>query len=179
MPISSLSSRERELVTATVAFANLKLIETNRQVEDLFCIAEADRIGEDLSLYRAELQPLLRRWLRQVISGNGGRAQTSLEIAHLMPSSIVASPVFVADRLSYAFRLPSVEAGCILALALILDEDRGLTGRLQQCTLSWCGLFNVDFDAQSRPRKYCSPNHRMLAHYEQSPERMRQWRKAA
>jgi len=179
MPISSLSPRERDLVVAAVGFANLKTIETNRQVEDLFGIAEADRIGEDYSLYRAELQPMLRRWLRQVTSGYAGRAQTSLEIAHLMPSSIAAAPVFVADRLSYAFQLPGVEAGCILALALILDEERGLTGRLQQCTLSWCGRFNVDFDAQSRPRKYCSPNHRMLAHYEQSPERMRQWRKAA
>ncbi len=176
--ISHLSPKDRSLIEAALAFANLRPIESNRQVEDLFGI-EAGRIEESSSLYREESQPALRRWLGQVIRGNGGRAQTSLEIAHLMPRTIVAVPVYASGRLSYDFKLPCVDAGCILALALILDEERGLTGRLQQCTLSWCGRYGVDFDGLARARKYCSPNHRMLAHYEQSPERMRQWRKAA
>ena len=82
-------------------------------------------------------------------------------------------------RLCYDFQLTGVDAGCALAIALILDADRGLTTRLQQCTLSSCGRFSVDFDARARPRKYCNVKHKILAHYEQSPERMRQWRKAA
>lgn len=176
--ISHLSLKDRSLVEAALAFANLRPIESNRQVEDLFGIEEG-RIDEHSTLYRDESQPMLRRWLGQAIRGNGGRAQTSLEIAHLMPRNIVAIPVYAAGRLSYDFRLPCVDAGCILALALLLDEERGLTSRLQQCTLSWCGRYSVDFDGNSRARKYCSPNHRMLANYEQSPERMRQWRKAA
>ena len=102
MPITTLSSKERSLVVAAVAFANLSPVQSNRQVEDLFGI-EAGRIAVDSPLYVDETQPMLRRWLRQTVGGNGGRAQTSLEIA----------------------------------------------------------------------------NHRMLANYEQSPERMRQWREAA
>ena len=31
---------------------------------------------------------MLRRWLRQTVGGNGRRAQTSLEIANLMPRNI-------------------------------------------------------------------------------------------
>lgn len=180
MSISSLTPKERSLVEAALAFANLRSIESNLQVEGLFGL-EAGRIEADSSLYRDETQPMLCRWLRQAVSGNAGRAHTSLEIAHLMPRTIAAVPVYSTGRLSYDFQLPCVDAGCILALALILDQQRGLTGRLQQCTLSWCGRFNVDFDghARPRPRKYCSANHRMLANYELSPERMRQWRKAA
>lgn len=176
--ISNVSTKERNVVEAALEFANLRPIESNRQVEDLFGI-EAGRIEEGSSLYRDESQPMLRRWLRQVVGSNAGRAQTSLEVAHLMPRNIVAVPVYATGRLSYDFQLPCVDAGCILALALLLDEERGLTGRLQQCTLSWCGRYGVDFDGHARPRKYCSANHRMLANYEQSPERMRQWRKAA
>ena len=178
MSISNLSPKERSLIEATLAFANLRPIESNRQVEDLFGI-EPGRIDENSLLYQDGTQPMLRRWLRQTVSGMGGRAQTAVEVAHLLPRDIAAVPVFSAGRLSYDFQLPRVEAGCALALALILDQDRGLTGRLQQCTLSWCGRYSVDFDGQARSRKYCSANHRMLANYEQSPERMRQWRKAA
>ena len=180
MSISSLSLKERSLVEAAIAFANLRSIESNRQVEDLFGI-EAGRIEELSQLYRDTTQPQLRRWLSQAVIGNGGRAQTAAEIGRQMPQAITAAPVFSEGRLAYDFRLSGVEAGCILAVALILDAERGLIGRLQQCTLSWCGKFNVDFDghARPRPRKYCSANHRMLANYEQSPERMRQWRKAA
>jgi hypothetical protein len=180
MSNSSLSLKERSLVEAALAFANLRSIESNRQVEDLFGI-ETGRIEERFQFYRDTAQPALRRWLRQAVSGNAGRAQTAAEIGHLMPRDIAAAPVFSEDRLSYEFRLPGVEAGCVLAVALVLDRERALAGRLQQCTLSWCGRFNVDFDghARPRPRKYCSANHRMLANYEQSPERMRQWRKAA
>ena len=178
--MSNLSAKERDLIEAALAFANLRPIESNRQVEDLFGI-ESGRIGEDASIYRDTTQPMLRRWLRQAVGGNAGRAQTGQELMFRMLRDISAVPVFSEGRLSYEFQLPSVEAGCILATALLLDHDRGVTGRLQQCTLSWCGRFNVDFDGHARPRarKYCSANHRMLANYEQSPERMRQWRKAA
>jgi len=180
MPNPALSQKEQDLIVATVSFANLKFIDSNRQVEDLFGL-QAGRIDEDSTLYRDETQPMLRRWLAQVAGGNCGRAQVSLQVAQLMPRTIAAVPVYEAGHLSYDFELPCVDAACILAVALILDESRGLTGRLQQCTLSWCGKFGVDFDghARPRPRKYCSANHRMLANYEQSPERMRQWRKAA
>ena len=194
MLISHVSPRERGLIEATLAFANLRTIESNRQVEDLFRVwdtqggeidgthgPEFKCIEEGSPLYREKTQPRLRHWLRQTISSNAGRAETASEVVHLIPRDVMAVPVFSLGRLWYDFQLTGVEAGCALAVALILDHDRGLTGRLQQCTLSTCGRFNVDFDAclRPRPRKYCSVTHRTLANYEQSPERMRQWRKAA
>jgi len=190
MLISHVSPRERGLIEAAVAFANLRSITSNRQVEDLFRIwdvhagepgVEFNTIDEGSTRYADETQPRLRRWLVQTIASNAGRAQTASEVMEFIPRDIRAVPVFSLGRLWYDFQLTGVEAGCALAVALILDNDRGLTGRLQQCTLSTCGRFNVDFDAclRPRPRKYCSVSHRTLANYEQSPERMRQWRKAA
>src|SRR6185503_5440117 len=186
--------RERGLIEATIGFANLRTIASNREVEDLFRIwdmrgsgtghahdVEFNTIEEGSTRYADETQPRLRRWLKQTICSNAGRAQTASEVMEYIPRDIRAVPVFDLGRLWYDFQLTGVEAGCALAVALILDNDRGLTGRLQQCTLSTCGRFNVDFDAclRPRPRKYCSVSHRTLANYEQSPERMRQWRKAA
>lgn len=186
MLISHVSSKEHALIEAAIAFANLGSIESNRQVEDLFSAinspgAEFKRIEESSTEYRTTTQPRLRQWLRQVIGSNGGRAQAATEVAQFIPGDSTAFPVFSVGRLWFDFQVTSVDVGCALAVALILDRDRGLTGRLQQCTLSTCGRFNVDFDAslRPRPRKYCSVTHRTLANYEQSPERMRQWRKAA
>lgn len=186
MLISHVSPKERALIEAAIAFANLQTIESNRQVEDLFSAvnspgAEFTCIEESSQEYRLRIQPRLRQWLTQVIGSNGGRAQAASEVPQFIPRDSTAIPVFSLGQLWYDFQLNSVDAGCALAVALILDRDRGLTGRLQQCTLSTCGRFNVDFDAslRPRPRKYCSVSHRTLANYEQSPERMRQWRKAA
>jgi hypothetical protein len=194
MLISHVSPRERGLIEAALAFANLHTVESNRQVEDLFRNwelhdaeignahgAEFQCIEEGSLIYRERTQPRLRHWLRQTIASNFGRAETASEVMHLIPRDVRAVPVFSRGRLWYDFQLTGVDAACALAVALILDHDRGLTGRLQQCTLSTCGRFSVDFDAclRPRPRKYCSVSHRTLANYEQSPERMRQWRKAA
>jgi hypothetical protein len=186
MLISHVSPKERALIEAAIAFANLGTIESNRQVEELFSAlnipgADFRHVEETSQEYKLKTQPRLRQWLRQVIGSNGGRAQAASEVPQYIPRDGTAFPVFSLDRLWFDFQVNSVDAGCALAVALILDRDRGLTGRLQQCTLSTCGRFNVDFDAslRPRPRKYCSVTHRTLANYEQSPERMRQWRKAA
>jgi hypothetical protein len=186
MLISHVSPKEHALIEAAIAFANLRTIESNRLVEDLFSAinapgAEFTRIEESSPEYRVEMQPRLRQWLRQTIASHGGRVQAASELVQFIPRDSTAIPVFSLDRLWYDFQITRVDAGCALAVALILDRDRGLTGRLQQCTLSTCGRFNVDFDAclRPRPRKYCNVAHRTLANYEQSPERMRQWRKAA
>ena len=189
--ISHLSPKERSLIEAVLAFANLRSIKSNREVEDLFAAAKIlggefgqtpgarfKRIGDASSAYKDKIQPMLRRWLRNTIRSNAGRAETASEVKHLIPRDIRAAPVFSMGRLSYDFQLTCVEAGCALAVGLILDADRGLTSRLQQCTLSTCGRFNVDFDSRNRPHKYCSVTHRNLANYEQSPERMREWRRA-
>jgi hypothetical protein len=186
MLISHVSPKEHDLIEAAIAFANLRTIDSNRQVEDLFSAfgspgAGFRRIEEGSLEYRTTTQPRLRQWLRQVIGSNGGRAQAASEVAQFLPDGSTAFPVFSLGSLWYDFQITSVDTACALSVALILDRDRGLTGRLQQCTLSTCGRFNVDFDAslRPRPRKYCSVSHRTLANYEQSPERMRQWRKAA
>jgi hypothetical protein len=177
---SHVSPRERGLIEAVLAFANLRSIESNREVEDLFRMAAIDGegIAEGSSAYRDRLQPLLRRWLADTIRSSAGRAATAAEVKHLIPHGMSATPEFSMGRLWYDFHLSSVRAGCALALALILDSGRGLTGRLQQCTLSSCGRFSVDFDSHGRPRKYCSVSHKNLANYEQSPARMRHWRRA-
>src|SRR5689334_17052249 len=160
MLISHVSPRERGLIEAAISFANLGTIASNRQVEDLFRIweihgselgVEFNTIEEGSTLYADQTQPRLRRWLKQTILSNAGRAETAAEVMEFIPRDIRAVPVFSLGRLWYDFQLTGVEAGCALAVALILDRDRGLTGRLQQCTLSTCGRFNVDFDACLRP----------------------------
>jgi hypothetical protein len=190
--LKSLTPTERSVIEAALAFANLGSIKSNREIEDLFkmtnihgegigntpCV-EFRSIEESSPAYRDHMQPMLRRWLEQTIRSNSERVETSSEVMLLIPRDIRAMPVFSMGRLWYDFQLNSVEAGCALAVALILDSGRGLTGRLQQCTLSWCGRFSIDLTSRARPRKYCSVDHRTLANYEKSPERMRQWRKAA
>jgi hypothetical protein len=190
--LKALTPAEHGVIEAALAFANLRSIKSNREVEDLFKMpdlhgagignpsgVEFRSIGEDSPEYRDRMQPMLRRWLERTTRSNSERVATSAEVMLLIPRDIRAMPVFSMGRLWYDFQPNSVEAGCALAVALILDSNRGLTSRLQQCTLSGCGRFSIDLTSRARPRKYCSVNHRTLANYEKSPERMRQWRKAA
>ena len=82
-------------------------------------------------------------------------------------------------RLSAYYPLPGIEALCDLGLTLLLDLDRGFSGRLCKCRLDSCGrFFLVKPDTRHRPRtRYCRVEH-MLAYHggERGAERVRRFR---
>jgi hypothetical protein len=50
--ISHVSPKERSLIEAVLAFANLRAIASNREVEDLFASAQADSCKQALHIHR-------------------------------------------------------------------------------------------------------------------------------
>lgn len=146
----------------------------------------------------------LRPWLsRMTTEGEEGRKRVAEEIAwpvRNVPVHIelveeartgrtgkkgktpAGTPPVVTRRVAYFYDVygkdpvVTVRVGCLIALALILDESRGMTSRLKEC--GWCGKFRLDFELKGAPPKFCNKPHKDLYDSKERVKRKREKREA-
>lgn len=169
----ALQDRERKAIEAAIWFANLRSIKSNAQVDRGFrergfhFEASAGPSGNE------DFQAGLQDYLQRVVGSERGRREVAAEVAPILEEMISTTYTLTERRLEVVSHFQDIVAVCAFAVALILDERRGLTSRLQRCV---CGRFNLDFDPKGRPRKYCSPKHKARADALTVAERVRKHR---
>ncbi len=157
----ALHKEEREVVEAIIWFVNLKRIRSTKQIENRF-----QKLGfvktkikdietENVKAYRYD-QAELRDWMQSIIKSQRGKKEIMEKVIERLDQVGGIKLVFKKDRLEYEFTLNGVQAVCALGLAFILDENRGLTTRLQQCGNLDCNKFRLDFKPKGRPRRFCN-----------------------
>lgn len=176
----ALLDQERKLVEGMRIFANMRRIISACKVEQMFRRYKYSELREETERQRVRLkkfQQILRGWLERIVTGEAGRKEVADEIAYSLRGIPAHVELVGEERMDRKSKVPivtrrvayfydvlgkdavgTVRAGCLMAVALILDEGRGLTSRLQQC--GWCGRFNLDLDAKWRPRRFCNAEHK-------------------
>jgi hypothetical protein len=102
----------------------------------------------------------------RVARGLWPAVQAGLRAAPLRPQV-----TFTDGRLRVAYATNMI--GCAwLAVAVLLDESRGLVGRLGRCGA--CDRFNVAFNG--KPRRHCNEEHLDQYRAMTSTERVARWR---
>jgi hypothetical protein len=185
----ALTSRERQAVEAVRRFANLRRIESNAAVErcfrglvdfDEFRVRPSGRADEyHAAGAYADDQAHVQGWLSRIANATKPRrraaaAEVATEVAPELEASVTTALVFADGRMDVAYEFGSVTAVCAFAVALILDDRRGLTSRLGQC--GYCGTFNLDQNPTGRPRRFCSPEHKALFDKDTGAERVKKSR---
>lgn len=177
------TAREQDLIARLLEFANWKTIATTAQVERHFMAAPlvATTGGTfqviepaNVAAYRQD-QDAIRCALQTVVrGGETGRQRVGALAAYMLGEVIDARLVLdTARRIRTRFRLNGVLACCWLAIALLLDAERGLVNRLGQCGKPGCGKFNLTFSG--RPRRHC-PGHLDAARNATAAQRVARWR---
>jgi hypothetical protein len=129
----------------------------------------------EVEAYRDD-QGELRDYLSEIISSHKGRKRVAEEVTKRMKQVGVAHFVFKNEKLDYQFSLNGIQAVCALGLALILDKNRKLTTRLQQCGNAKCRRFNLDFKPKGRPRRFCNDECKCLHDNQTAKERVKRHR---
>lgn len=174
----ALAPEERAVVEAAIKFANLGRITSAAQVEKLFAGINSpvfQTVGTNYKTYIENDQPRLRRWLRCITGNRADRDKVTAEVAPFLAEKLAVLPVLEGRRLHYRYFITGVEGACGLAVALLLDESRGLADRLKQCGYSKCHRFNLDLHPKGRPRRFC-PGHKELHDRETGAERQQRYR---
>lgn len=180
----ALLDEERKLVEGMLAFANRRQITSARKVQWLFCQPKYPGQEQPRDCIRLKRfhQRRLREWLERITKSEAGRKDLAEEIAWSL-RRVKAYLVLGVDqagkrRLSYDYQIVdadpirAIETGYLAAVALILDESRGLTNRLKQCRWSRCKRFNLDFEPKGRPRTFCDGDHKYKYDLEMGAERV-------
>lgn len=183
----ALTNRERQAVEAVRRFANLRRIESNAAaVErcfrglidfDEFRTRPSGRADEyRLDGAYADDQAHVQGWLSRIANAKRRTvtAEVAAEVAPELEASVTTALVFADGRMDVAYEFGSVAAVCAFAVALILDDRRGLTSRLGQC--GYCGTFNLDQNPKGRPRRFCSHEHKALFDKDTGAERVKKSR---
>jgi hypothetical protein len=161
------TEEERDLVERFVTFVNLD-IKSTAQVEELFgeaaTVAGLMRLApHEADAYRSD-QAALRTIVGPLADAFGSPRRLARLAARLRPqvrAGLGDKPCptwFALDdagRLRTRFTPNGVALCCWIAVALLVDPDRGLLGRLGRCGA--CGRYVVSFSG--RPRRHCSPAH--------------------
>ncbi len=175
---------ERDLIERVRMFVNWKTIGTTADVErhfmaaplvvatsDAFRVIESPNVaayGHDQEVIRCAFETIVR-------GGEPGRRRVATLAAHMLAEVIDTRLVLdLQRRVRVRFRVDGVLACCWLAVAFLLDADRGLTTRLGQCGKPGCGKFNLAF--VGRPRRHC-PGHLDAARAATAAERVARWRR--
>lgn len=185
MARNALPNFERRTIEAAVRFANMRAVNSEEQVLRCFkaAIDEGSRRLSPRPHFSTELPPAqkchatLRGWLQLIASSEGGKQQVSEQVNEVLEdvSAAVVARLDPRRRLSIRFVADTVEAVCAVAMALILDEQRGLARRLAVC--GHCGKFNLDLRSEGgRPRKFCSDEHKRLFDAKDSANRQARFR---
>jgi hypothetical protein len=173
------TKEEQAVIKAALAFANLRHIDGARQVEEIFSrlpqvpgyFQSIERLPDGTVLpLQAQVeayerdQQKVRDWLRRIVKP-GERRNVSKEISQALTEKVRTHYTLDATNrgpvLAPHYALDGVEATCAFGLALILDSERGITNRLQQCPAPGCGKFRLDLVTKGRPGRYCKPEHKV------------------
>ena len=185
MATNALLPNEQQIVACTLSFANLRPIASAEEVERPFeKIKKSFPIGfqtKPLAYYQ-NLQPQVLRWLERIVSE--GKTNEEKEMERRKVAVEIGRPLldvhayllFSKRKLQLDYRITDVMTGCLVGIALILDESRGQVDRLQRCGYSNCRLFNFDFNPRGRPRKFCSQDHKRRFDNETSWKRQKTFR---
>jgi hypothetical protein len=109
----------------------------------------------EVEAYKGD-QRELKRWLDQIVGRFRPRDREAItrEVNRTLATALDHAGVRLENgRLRYYFGLTGVQAVRAFGVALILDEKRGLTGRLRECPA--CGKFRLDWNLKGRPREVC------------------------
>lgn len=174
------TEQEQSVIEAALRFANIKKIKSAEQVEKIFTplapgvfktISGKDKTGKAFKNDQAEL----KKWLIE-ISEKGIHARETIGTTIAQRLRTVDTEIsFDGSRISYIFGLTGVQAAYSFAVALILDDTKGLTNRLGFCKAPKCGKFRLDFEG--KPRSFCSDEHRYRYDLSKSADRVKAWRK--
>ena len=164
-----MSPEELSLIASALEFANLKSIDSTNQVENIFkrnvpLIGSFFKVipAKDRSAYEGD-QRELRGWLKGIAEPpTTNREKVGREVAKRL-KTVDTKITFHGGRSRMSFALSGVQACYSYAVALILDEQRGLTSKLAQCGWSTCGQFRLDASPKGRPRRYCDSEHKWRA----------------
>ncbi len=170
---------EQKVIEATLAFANLRRIRSVDQVQKIFM--RLPLVGRGFKVIpRSEVrafrkdQTELHSWLERIDrAGKSAREEIATAVAKRL-GAVDTRIAFDGKRVLYGFALSGVQAGYAYAVGLILDESRGLTSRLRQCTAPGCGRFRLDLEG--KPRKYCNEAHRRMADAVDARNRVKRYR---
>ncbi|MDR7450137.1 MAG: hypothetical protein QN197_13235 [Armatimonadota bacterium] len=174
---------ERQLLEATVAFANMN-VRSAAQVEKLFMAvpltARPFKVipRKDWRAY-LEDQATLRLWLAKLADlGEAARPLVGPEVARRLNRTVTVRLTYDADRheMKAVSFLDGVEACWSYAVGLLLDRTRGLTTRVGRCGWDRCGRFQLSLGGRGRPRMYCSDAHRRQAEFARRKEKRRRKR---
>lgn len=174
-----ISEQEQDLIQAALRFANLK-IKSAGQVEKLFMpfasgiFQSIAQTNHDGAPYRNDQAAFRNQLLKITSNGVLARQEVMTEVAEQL-ATIPAKISFKDGRLIYIYGTPGIQGMLALALALVLDESRGIVNRLGYCAASGCGKFRLDF--VGKPRRFCSDEHRYKFDLSQAAVRIRAWRK--
>lgn len=127
-----------------------------------------------VAAYRRD-QAGLRERLAGIASGDTARREIIAAQAREMLSTVPTRLDLVNHRLVFGYAVPGIGAACWLAIALLLDEGRGLTNRLGQCRKPGCARSNLTF--VGRPRIFCNDAHREAYDRIVAKNRVRAWRR--
>lgn len=187
---------EAQVIKAAISFANLSKptrIDAEKIFQGLILNASLDYkirdIGEHSTYYLSPptvfmtdieaLHSKVRDWLKGICNGNEAQrdrvsqeASESLRKYYLPQINISFDPY--SRRLKTNYYFSSAEGCLALTCALILDRERGLTNRLNQCGAPNCGRFRLDL--KGRPRRHCNKKHLLKADAFNAKDRVRKWR---
>lgn len=173
------SEQEQALIQAALRFSNMK-IKSAAQVEKLFMpfapgvFQSIVKTDPDGAPYRND-QGAFRNQLLKIAGGKADERQSVMDGIAAQLAVIPARLSFTNGRLTYAYGTPGIQGMLALALALILDESRGIVNRLGHCAAPGCGKFRLDF--KGKPRRFCSDEHRYKYDLSVASRRVRAWRK--
>jgi hypothetical protein len=175
---------EQDLVERVRVFVNWRTIATTAQVErhfraaplvaatsDAFNVIEPESVADyrrDQAVIRSAFETIVR-------GGEAGRRRVAAVAAGMLAEVIDTRVVLdLQQRVRVGIQVDGVLACCWLAVAFLLDAERGLTTRLGQCGKPGCGKFNLTF--RGRPRRHC-PGHLDAARAATAAERVARWRR--
>jgi hypothetical protein len=132
-----------------------------------------------------ELHAIARGWLGRIVDARSSPRATAARVTEALAKEVEAAfseevsaslTLFPRVRLRYVCEINGAPAAVAFAVALILDEGRGLRDRLARCGYSKCGKFNLDSSPTGRPRRFCDADHARRYDAEDSKYRQKRYR---
>jgi hypothetical protein len=184
---------EREIVEATVAFANGATLElkdfaegrSSQPSEEETTPSRSDSWGEPRTAeqIREDERRVTRELLSYILSGpmleEDVNGLTDQDLSSLINPRPFFRKVDGGLTLRFAYSFCSDSDLTTLGVILLEDTERPFKEKLCQCRLESCGLFFFEVKPPTgRPqRKYCSEEHMLMAHDQNAPNRMKKRRR--
>ncbi len=179
----TLTPEDKQVLYTTLAFANLKRIQSANQVLDLLkrlppglhIITHTHTRLKDIAALQGD-QADLREWLTEIATlGKAACEKIGPEIARtLNDAGLQGCYGYSARGVFYEakFLRSDLRVLCARSVALILNQQYGLVTRLGQCRQ--CDRFRLTLSG--RPRTFCNEKHRLAWDSADAKNRVRRYR---